>query len=111
MSKAEFMGEIKIKSTAEIVKDCKAAGKSKGDAWKEAYDGVNMPWFVKDTLEEEFNHLWGEIKIKTTAEIVKECKATGKSLEETWNEAYGGVNMPPYVQDTLESEFNRLWEM
>ena len=29
MSKAEFMGEIKIKSTAEIVKECKAAGKSK----------------------------------------------------------------------------------
>ena len=111
MSKAEFLGEIKIKSTAEIVKDCKAAGKSKGDAWKEAYDGVNMPWFVKDTLEEEFNHRWGEIKIKSTAEIVKECKAAGKSLEETWNEAYGGVNMPLYVQDTLEAEFNRLWEM
>lgn len=111
MSKAEFLGEIKIKSTAEIVKDCKAEGKSKGDAWKEAYDGVNMPWFVKDTLEEEFNRLWGEIKIKTTAEIVKDCKAAGKSLEEAWNEAYGGVNMPPYVQDTLESEFNRLWEM
>ena len=111
MSKAEFLGEIKIRTTAEIVKECKAAGKSKGDAWKEAYDGVNMPWFVKDTLEEEFNHLWGEIKIKTTAEIVNECKATGKSKEETWNEAYGGVNMLPYVQATLESEFNRLWEM
>lgn len=58
MSKAEFMGEIKIKSTAEIVKDCKAAGKSKGDAWKEAYGGVNMPWFVQDKLEAEFNRLW-----------------------------------------------------
>ena len=33
MSKAEFMGEIKIKSTAEIVKECKAAGKSKEEAF------------------------------------------------------------------------------
>lgn len=32
MSKAKFMGEIKIKSTAEIVKDCKATGKSKEEA-------------------------------------------------------------------------------
>lgn len=52
----------------------------------------------------------GEIKIKSTAEIVKESKATGKSKEEAWNEAYGGVNMPWFVQDTLEAEFNRLWE-
>lgn len=76
MSKAEFMGEIKIKSTAEIVKDCKATmenisevyeatkfafncyGKSKEEAWDEAYGGVNMPWFVQDTLEAEFNRLW-----------------------------------------------------
>ena len=49
-------------------------------------------------------------KIETTEEIVKRCKAAGKSKEETWNEAYGGVNMPFYVQDTLEAEFNRLWE-
>ena len=52
----------------------------------------------------------GEIKIKSTAEIVKECKAAGKSKEEAWDEAYGGVNMPCYVQDTLEAQFNRLWE-
>ena len=52
----------------------------------------------------------GEIKIETTEEIIKRCKAAGKSKEETWNEAYGGVNMPFYVQDTLEAEFNRLWE-
>lgn len=58
MSKAEFLVEIKIKTTAEIVKDCKAAGKSKEDAWNEAYCGVNMPCFVKDTLEAEFNRLW-----------------------------------------------------
>lgn len=58
MSKAEFLGEIKIKSTAEIVKDCKAASKSKEEAWNEAYGGVNMPWFVQDTLEAEFNRLW-----------------------------------------------------
>lgn len=35
MSKVEFMGEIKIKSTAEIVKECKAAGKSKEELEKE----------------------------------------------------------------------------
>ena len=58
MSKAEFMGEIKIKSTAEIVKECKAAGKSKEQAWYEAYGGVNMPWFVQDALGVEFNNLW-----------------------------------------------------
>ena len=58
MSKVKFIGEIKIKSTAEIVKECKAAGKSKEAAWNEAYGGVNMPWFVKDTLEAEFNTLW-----------------------------------------------------
>lgn len=58
MSKAEFMSEIKIKSTAEIVKECKAACKSKEEAWNEAYGGVNMPWFVQDTLEAEFNRLW-----------------------------------------------------
>ena len=58
MSKAEFMGEIKIKSTAEIVNECKAEGKSKEETWNEAYGGVNMPWFVKDTLEAEFNRLW-----------------------------------------------------
>ena len=58
MSKVKFMGEIKIKSTAEIVKECKAAGKTKEYAWDEAYGGVNMPWFVKDTLEAEFNTLW-----------------------------------------------------
>lgn len=50
------------------------------------------------------------IKIETTEEIVKRCKAEGKSKEETWNKAYGGVNMPFYVRDTLEAEFNRLWE-
>lgn len=54
----KFMGEIKIKSTAEIVNECKAAGKSKEEAWNEAYGSVNMPWFVKDTLEAEFNTLW-----------------------------------------------------
>lgn len=32
MSKAEFMGEIKIKSTAEIVKDCEAEKMNKKDA-------------------------------------------------------------------------------
>lgn len=58
MSKVKFMGEIKIKSTAEIIKEYKAAGKSKEDVWNEAYGGVNMPWFVKDTLEAEFNQLW-----------------------------------------------------
>ena len=58
MSKAEFMGEIKIKSTAEIVNECKAEGKSKEEAWNEAYGGVNMPWLVQDTLEAEFNRLW-----------------------------------------------------
>ena len=58
MSKAEFMGEIKIKSTAEIVKECKAEGKPKEEAWNNAYGGVNMPWFVQDTLEAEFNRLW-----------------------------------------------------
>lgn len=58
MSKVKFMGEIKIKSTAEIVKECKAAGKTKEYAWDEAYGGVNMPFFVKDTLEAEFNTLW-----------------------------------------------------
>lgn len=58
MSKVKFMSEFKIKSTAEIVKECKTAGKSKEDAWNEAYGGVNMPWFVKDTLEAEFNTLW-----------------------------------------------------
>ena len=58
MSKVEFMGEIKIKPTAEIVKECKAAGKSKEETWNEAYGGVNMPWFVEDTLEAEFNRLW-----------------------------------------------------
>lgn len=58
MSKAEFMGEIKIKTTAEIVKECKAAGKSKEKAWNEAYGGVNMPFYVQDTLEAEFNRLW-----------------------------------------------------
>ena len=58
MSKAEFMGEIKIKSTAEIVNECKAEGKSKEEAWNKAYGGVNMPCFVKDTLEAEFNRLW-----------------------------------------------------
>lgn len=52
----------------------------------------------------------GEIKIKSTAEIVKEYKAAGKSKRETWNEAYGDVNMPWFVQDTLETEFNNLWE-
>lgn len=49
-------------------------------------------------------------KIETTQEIVKRCKAEGKSKEEAWNEACGGVNMPWFVQDTLEAEFNRLWE-
>lgn len=58
MSKVEFLGEIKIKSTAEIVKECKATGKSKEEAWNNAYGGVNMPWFVQDTLEAEFNRLW-----------------------------------------------------
>lgn len=58
MAKVEFMGEIRIKSTAEIVKECKAAGKSKEEAWNEAYGDVNMPWFVQDTLEAEFNNLW-----------------------------------------------------
>ena len=58
MSKVKFMGEIKIKPTAEIVKEYKAAGKSKEDAWNAAYGGVNMPWFVKDTLEAEFDNLW-----------------------------------------------------
>ena len=58
MSKVEFMGEIKIKSTAEIVKECKAAGKSKEETWNKAYGDVNMPWFVQDTLETEFNNLW-----------------------------------------------------
>ena len=57
MSKAEFMGEIKIKSTAEIVKDCKAAGKSKEEAWNNAYGGVNMPWFVQATLQAKVNKL------------------------------------------------------
>ena len=57
MSKAEFMGEIKIKTTAEIVKECKVAGKSKEEAWNEAYGGVNMPWFVEDRLVAEFNRL------------------------------------------------------
>lgn len=61
MSKVEFMGEIKIKSTAEIVKECKASGKSKKETWNEAYGGVNMPWFVQDTLESEFNHLWENV--------------------------------------------------
>ena len=54
----EFMGEIKIKTTAEIVKECKAAGKSKEEAWNECYGGVNMPAFVKITLENDFNCLW-----------------------------------------------------
>ena len=58
MSKAEFMGEIKIKTIAEIVRDCKAAGKSKVDTWNEAFGGVNMPWFVQGTMEAEFNRLW-----------------------------------------------------
>ena len=58
MSKAEFLGEIKIRTTAEIVKECKAAGKSKGDAWKEAYGGVNMLPYVQATLESEFDRLW-----------------------------------------------------
>jgi hypothetical protein len=58
MSNIKFMGELKIKSTAEIVKECKAAGKSKDEAWNEAYGGVNMPWFVQDTLEAEFSNLW-----------------------------------------------------
>ncbi len=57
MSKAEFMGEIKIKSTAEIVKECKAAGRSKEETWNEAYGGGPLPWFVKDTLEAKFNRL------------------------------------------------------
>ena len=52
----------------------------------------------------------GEIKVKTIAEIVKEYKAAGKSIEEAWNNTYGGVNMPWYVQNKIESEFNRLWE-
>ena len=58
MSKAEFMGEIKIKTTAEIVKEGKAAGKSKEETWNEVYGGVNMPWYVQDTLESKFNLLW-----------------------------------------------------
>ena len=58
MSKAEFMGEIKIKSTAEIVKECKAAGKSLEEAWNDTYGGVNMPWSFQDKLESEFNRLW-----------------------------------------------------
>lgn len=58
MSKVEFMGEIKIKPTAEIVKECKAAGKSKEETWDEAYGDVNIPFFVQDTLEAEFNYLW-----------------------------------------------------
>ena len=52
----------------------------------------------------------GTIKIETTEEIVKRCKAESKSREKAWDEAYGGVNMPWFVQDTLEAEFKRLWE-
>lgn len=47
-----------IESTAEIIARCKKEGKSKEDAWNAAYGGVNMPFFVKDTLEAEFNTLW-----------------------------------------------------
>lgn len=41
-----------------IVRESKALGKSKKDAWNEAYGDVDMPWFVKDTLKAEFNRLW-----------------------------------------------------
>lgn len=51
----------------------------------------------------------GTIKVETTEEIVKRCKAEGKSKEDTWNEAYGGVNMPWFVEDDLKSKFENLW--
>ena len=44
MSKVKFMGEIKIKSTAEIVKECKAAGKSKKDAFNALKGYVTKNW-------------------------------------------------------------------
>ena len=58
MSKAEFMGEIKVKTIAEIVKEYKAAGKSIEEAWNNTYGVVNMPWSLQDKLESEFNRLW-----------------------------------------------------
>ena len=54
----ETMKTIKIESTEEIVKRCKAEGKSKEEAWNEAYGGVNMPWFVQDTLKSQFENFW-----------------------------------------------------
>lgn len=50
-----------------------------------------------------------ENKIKSTAEIVKECKAAGKSKEESWNAAYGGVNIPVFAIQTLQNDFDNLW--
>lgn len=48
--------------------------------------------------------------IESTESIIKRNKAAGKSKEETWDECYGGVNMPAFVKVTLENDFNYLWD-
>ncbi len=54
MSKLEFVGEIKIKSTEEIIMDAMFSGATRREIWDECYM-ENMPFFVKENLKEEFN--------------------------------------------------------
>lgn len=56
MSKLEFVGEIKIKSTEEIVMDGMIDGAPRQEIWDNCYI-ENMPFFIKKNLEEEFDKI------------------------------------------------------
>jgi len=47
--------------------------------------------------------------IESTTEIISRCKKEGKSKEDAWNEAYGGVNIPVFAMQTLQNDFDNLW--